>query len=525
MERKQILWTGVGGLAAVSLLLSTALVAQGDSVNPTRAEALAGVTAAKTYVQQHPGDTGEAEALAGADSLNSYINGHIDPTPPPTTVPPTTTAPAASPLPANVTAVPAANKITLSWSAPTGYSPTGYIYGRSGTDNTGTGPWTSTAQSSALRSVVLDKLIDGQTYTVFVEAVYASGNQRVSRTVVAGVPATTAPPTTTVPPTVIPTTTAAPTTAPPTTTPPVTGNRPSGLAWSSGVWSNGDRTMVSRFKTEVRGGRGLDNLLVYTWRNNFANQNLPSQWKAELPADFNPATQDLVLGVTTWMADGTYLTNAQAKTLGTSVCGVDSNAIVRLDWEMNLDDGAGDNGAELTSSNFSAWTARFNTVALGLKSTCPGIRIDYNPNHGADQTPGCNTSPVSTQCSRRAFQAVKANVDIFGIDRYDSYNPVTASGSGWSSHLSGFNELDESRTYALANGKKWSVPEWGLWTGGPGGNDDPEYIKRYIAYFVAHSGDMAYETYFNEPNPYIISDLVDHNPNSRAQYKASILAQ
>lgn len=338
---------------------------------------------------------------------------------------------------------------------------------------------------------------------------------------------TTTPPaaTTTKPPA---TTTAVPTTIPPTTVPPTTSpasGNPSGLAWSSGVWANEDRTATQRFINEVRGGRAGDNFLVYTWRNTQASQNSAQMYRDHLPANFNPATQDLVLGLTTWTADGAYTTSAQAQALGTSICSVDSNAIVRLDWEMNLPDGAGANGAVLTASNYTAWVARFRAVSTGLKATCPGIRIDFNPNHGADQTSGCNTSPASTQCTRRAFQAVKDLVTFFGIDSYDSWPPVTASGSGWNTHLTQFNGLDESRAYALANGKKWSVPEWGLWTGSNGGNDDPEYIRRYIAYFAAHAADMGYETYFNEPASYINSDLINSNPNSRAAYRSSLLAQ
>lgn len=337
---------------------------------------------------------------------------------------------------------------------------------------------------------------------------------------------TTTPPVATT--TAVPTTTVAPpTTTPavtPTTTSPATSN-PSGLDWSSGVWANEDRAATASFISSVRGGRAADNLLVYTWRNTQASQNSVQMYRDHLPANFNPATQDLVLAMTTWTADGAYTTAAQAQALGTSICSVDSNAIVRLDWEMNLPDGAGSNGAVLTASNYSAWVQRFRGVAINLKVTCPGIRIDFNPNHGGDQTAGCNTSPASTQCTRRAFQAVKDLVTFFGIDSYDSYPPVTASGSGWNAHLTQFNGLDESRSYALANGKKWSVPEWGLWTGGNGGGDDPEYIRRYIAYFAAHASDMGYETYFNEPASYINSDLISSNPSSRAAYRTSLLAQ
>jgi hypothetical protein len=348
--------------------------------------------------------------------------------------------------------------------------------------------------------------------------------------------------TATVKPTTDPTAsaTAAPTTTapvPPTTVPVATTtaatSRVSGLPWSSGVWTNQDPTLTNNFVSTARGGRAVDNVLVYTTRNTIATENAPAQWKAALPATFNGVRQDLVLALATWTSDGAFMTQSQGQAIGASVCSVDATTpIVRLDWEMNLSDGAGSNGAALTAANYTAWVARFRAVATGLKAGCPGLRIDFNPNQGGDQTAGCNsgTYAAPNYCSRRAFQAVKDLVDIFGVDTYDSWPPVTSSGSGWNSHLTAFNRLDESRTYALANGKKWSVPEWGVactassacqWQGNAGG-DDPEYVKRYVAYFALHAGDIAYETYFDDPDSWILSDLISNNPSSRAQYQASL---
>lgn len=471
-------WIGVSAIAVV-LAAQVAIAAPRSVVptTPTQQEALDGLEAARLYIQQHPN-----------------------------TPPPTTTTPPLSTDPVSFSATAGDQKIVLSWAKPLGGTPTGYIYGRDGVDNTGYGAYTSPVQPTTTLTATLDKLINGAAYTVFVEAVYTTGNKRVS---------------------LVRTPSAAATTPPPTSTSPPANGRPSGLPWSSGVWANGDRVQTQRFITEVRGGRALDNFLVYTWRDSITAQQNPTQWRAGLPAVFDGATSDLILAATTWMGDGASMTQAQGQTLGASLCTIDSTPIVRLDWEMNLNDGPGGNGAMLTASNYNAWVARFRAVATGIKAGCPAVKIDFNPNHGTDQTPGCNTGTYAApnNCSRRAFQTLKDVVDIFGIDRYDSWPPVTASGAGWSSHQGGFNELDESRAYALANGKKWSLPEWGLWTGANGGGDDPKFIQLYIDYLAAHASDLAYETYFNDPHDYIISDLIDHNPLSRAQYRSSLLAK
>ena len=310
-----------------------------------------------------------------------------------------------------------------------------------------------------------------------------------------------------------------------TTTPP--GTRVSGLAWSSGVWADGDAGQSANFVTTVRGGVKADNYLVYTSRGSAATENNPAEWRSQLPSGFDATKQDLVLALTSWTADGASMTNAQAQQIGTSLCGVDSSPIVRLDWEMNLADGAGDNGAELTAANIGTWTSRFNAVATGIKAKCPNARIDFNPNHGGDQTPGCS----GTTCTRQAFQAVKSNVDIYGVDTYDSWPPVKADNSGWNVRLTGANELEDARAYAVANGKKFSVPEWGVWCSSGAdcsgnttiaGGDDPKYVEDMLTYFHSHATNMAYETYFNETATYIVSDLITHNPNSRAKYKSVI---
>jgi hypothetical protein len=502
-------WTAVAALTASVCLVGTVAFASdpvGSDVidNPTLQEALDANSTVRNYIEAHPDNP--------------------VPTPTPTTTTPTppvtpTTTPAADPtLPSDFKATAGDQKIVLSWAKPTLGTPTGYIYGRGGVDAGGYGAYTSDVLPTSTTTVTLDKLVNGTAYPVFVEAVYSSGNKRISATATPKAAATPTPTTTTPTPT--------------TTVTPAPGNRPSGLRWSSGVWNDQTPSETAAFVSAR--GRDVDNVLIYTSRQNQAAQNNPTAWKAGLPANFNGVRHDLVLAVTTWTADGAFMTQAQAQAIASGMCAVDgTRPIARVDWEMNLQDGAGVNGAVLTASNYSAWVARFRTVATALQAAPCDIQVDFNPNYGVDQTSGCNSGTYAwpNNCSRRAFQALKDVVDIFGIDTYDSYPPVTASGSGWNARLTGNNHMEESRKYALANGKKWSVPEWGVacngsgcqWQGNAGG-DDPEYIKRMVAYFAQYASDMAYETYFNEDASYIRSALAQ-NPNSQAEYRRSLLAQ
>lgn len=484
----------VGGLSMASAADETSAVI----TNPTKQEAL---------------------------DANATVRNYIESTGVTPTATPTTTTPAPSnTAPADFKATAGDQKIVLTWAKPESGTPTGYIYGRDGVDSTGYGAWSGPTSAT---SVTLDKLVNGRAYNVFVEAVYASGNKRVSATVTPGVTSTPTP--TTPAPTTPVTPTATPTSDP-------DGERVSGLPFSSGVWNDQNAAQTARFVAGPHGGRPMDNILVYTSRANMAGQNNPSAWRNALPANFDPAKQDLVLAVTTWTGDGAFMNASQAAGIAASMCQIDNTRpIARIDWEMNLQDGAGVNGAVLTASNYSAWVQRFRAVATAMRAAPCDIQIDFNPNYGVDQTTGCNSGTYAwpNNCTRRAFQSLKDVVDIFGIDTYDSWPAVKADGSGWNARLTGANHLEESRKYAIANGKKWSVPEWGVacnvdsrcqWRGNAGG-DDPEYIKRMLAYFKQYAGDIAYTTYFNEPNPYIVSDLIDNNPNSRAAFRSFMLAQ
>lgn len=428
--------------------------------------------------------------------------------------------------------------IALTWTDPPAGAPANYDYTRDGVDNTGFGAFTSDPLPPTTHTATLDKLVAANAYHVGVDALNAAGTATgsASATVPVCIPATASP---------TPTPSATATTTAPTPTPTATGGsgstRLSRLAWSSGVWADQDPAQAASFTGGPRGGVALDNYLVYASRGSVAAENNPGEWRSGLPSNFNGVTQDLVLGLTTWTGDGAFMTQAQGAQIGTSLCSVDGTApIVRLDWEMNLQDGAGSNGAELTSANRSAWQTRFIAVANGIHSTCAGARIDFNPNHGGDQTPGCSGAGASS-CTRLAFQAVKQVVAIYSVDTYDSFPPVKADNSGWNNRLTGGNELEDARAYAGTNGKQFGVPEWGLFCSGTsgcainngtdGGNDDPNYVHQMVAYFNAHActatvtvGCLAYETYFNETAAYINSDLIGHNPNSRAQYRSDLLA-
>jgi len=338
--------------------------------------------------------------------------------------------------------------------------------------------------------------------------------------------ATTVPPTTeppvTVSPTVEPTTASPPPTA---TTPPAGVSRASGLPWSSGV--NPQSQTAARVNAFVSfRGQPVDNISIFPARDSWTTLSDPGNITAALPASFNATRDDLVMTLPLWpgnMSVSNTGTKAQWENLANVIKAKDPNALVRLGWEMNLP------GMywNLNSSNKTQWIASYNTAVGYMKGVAPDLRFVWNPNKGNDQTTGCTGS---MNCSRSAFQSVKANVYAYGIDSYDSWPPDNSDANS-STHLNSL--LGESLSYAKANAKKFAVPEWGVacnvsgcqWSGNAGG-DNARYINDYMTFFRNNAPDMAFEAYFDEPASYIRSALsvTPIGTAAPAAYKAKIAA-
>jgi hypothetical protein len=180
--------------------------------------------------------------------------------------------------------------------------------------------------------------------------------------------------------------------------------------------------------------------------------------------------------------------------------------IIRLGWEMNQHTDWG------TPSQFAAcWRNIVSTV----NAIAPGLQWDWNVNRGSSgDMPG---SSILSAYPGNAY------VNIIGVDSYDMWPPVDTSG-GWQQQLNGPYGLNYWLNFAESNGKKLSVPEWGLtantdpaWDGHSGG-DDPAYIEDMYNFFVANSANIAFESYFDFPGDDNSLYNPSQDPNSAAEY-------
>jgi hypothetical protein len=316
--------------------------------------------------------------------------------------------------------------------------------------------------------------------------------------------------------------------------------RPSGLPWNSGVAPEGDAATRLDRVTDFTDFRGLktDNVVIFPSRESWAN--LEGDWNyADVLPDYPAPTPDpdLVVTVPLWPMDGDVDHAGTADDWGKLaeiIAAKDPNAYIRLGWEMNLDGSYWalryDPTATPPVDNRAQWQTDFVNAVNWMRAKAPGLRFVWNPNKGGDQT--CDNA-----CSRTVFQAVKGLVDVYGIDSYDSYDPDTGT-TGTNQHVNQY--LGDSLKYAVANGKKFAVPEWGIscnvsvdpdpkkpcqWAG-HGGGDNPQYINDYVGFFAAHAGDVAFESYFDEPGTYLQSSLevTPLGPKAPAAYQADLQA-
>ena len=385
----------------------------------------------------------------------------------------------------HIMVTPGVNSAHIVWTIPAGKTQISAISSRSGFDTAGAGPW-SNAKSPLERSDDFDKLIAGTPYTFTVSVNYSDGTTEVL-------------------------------TGPGTPLAPVSGTGTGGAVlagvggWESGVWGRNDGATVTKFAADR--GAPVRNIGVFPERSQGWDGLAASWWRSTIPTGFIQSGGHLSVALPLWPESGSAglgsATDQEWKNIAESIRAVDPAAHIRLGWEMNLG-----NAWHLSAANRGSWIAEWRRGALLMRSVAPGFRFCWNPNAGGDQT-GTD--------SRSAFQAVKDLCYSYGVDAYDAW-PGCNTAAGLQVHKTAKGFLDESYAYAVANGKKFALPEWGAtngsaWVGNQGG-DDPTYIKHYMEFMRARAKNIAFDCYFFEPQTYLRSDLFTGNmPNASAEYK------
>ncbi len=300
--------------------------------------------------------------------------------------------------------------------------------------------------------------------------------------------------------------------APPAAPPVAMGKGPSGLPWLSGVWTTGDKAGDLAFGAWR--GKPLDLVQVYADRSSWAGITNP--WPVSTYAGF---AGRLVLSVPTFpqgqgsnaaCASGAYNTHwAQLATFLKSHGR--ANTIVRLGWEFN--------GTWMywhSDASGQQFKQCFQQASRSMKAADPAILLDWTFTAHGSQVP----------TSGNPYDAYPGNayVDFIGIDSYDMA-PASPTAAAFAAQCGGLNGMCKAIAFARANGKKLGVGEWGVasCTSSGGGGDNPLYIQKMYATFMANQDVMGYEAYFDDPDAgNVCSSIVNghQNPRAAAAYKA-----
>jgi len=213
---------------------------------------------------------------------------------------------------------------------------------------------------------------------------------------------------------------------------------------------------------------------------------------AMLPTDSKSAT--LKAG-----AAGDY--DQYYKTLARNLVAYDQgDSIIRLGWEFNVGGWPWHPGSADQENFIGYW--RHIVKAMRSVPGTDDLQFDWNVNNGGD-------SYDST-----LFWPGKKYVDYVGVDVYDTSweegtYPYPANcdancklgyqETAWDDLMGAQFGLAFWSSFAQSQGKKLSLPEWGLWDrpDGHGGGDNTYFIEQMYKFIDNPANNVAYQAYFD----------------------------
>jgi hypothetical protein len=192
----------------------------------------------------------------------------------------------------------------------------------------------------------------------------------------------------------------------------------------------------------------------------------------------------------------------------------------RIGVEYNLN-----NSWRATDSNASDWIAAYQRAVNAIRAVSPDSRFILCMNEGNPQSCSSSTSDniVNTLCA-------SGHVDMIGPDYYDQWEPIRTTSEATSRF--GTTSTHGTMNYWLGRarslGTKFAIPEWGVasgtqWSGHAGG-DNPFYMNYLMDWLYANRDTVEQVCYFEEPDPYLRSDITttSTNPQARSAFQSKV---
>jgi hypothetical protein len=204
-------------------------------------------------------------------------------------------------------------------------------------------------------------------------------------------------------------------------------------------------------------------------------------------------------------ARGSYDTYYQSVARQVAASGA-TNVIFRIGWESNHNSWPWYGG-----SDPARFKQTFQRIARILRDHNPTCLIEW-----------CNVKDGRQRGSVLDLYPGDAYVDIVGVTFFDGY-PAFNSDAIWAANYrtrlrGGPLGIGSWLDFARSRGKKFAVPEWGIWRGRPNCGDNQVYIRKMNEFFRGCGDDLAYENYFNQIDYHQICPG-NINPRASAEYR------
>lgn len=296
------------------------------------------------------------------------------------------------------------------------------------------------------------------------------------------------------------------------------GKPRSGLPWHSGIWTGNGMSASRSIAAERWAGRAFDFTTVYPGYNTWAEM-ADSSWLTREMAGYKgrlvvglPLLPNNRKGQWSDVTSGRYdhVFRQIARDLK---AGGRGDAAIRVGLEANGDWFAW--GA--TYATAPQFRAAFQRVVKVMNAESPRLTFWFDTSAGFG---------LVGQRSRMDALSVlypgDKYVDGISMDHYDFWELTAKNTLSWSKALKPTKGpgLADAAAFARAHKKGFAVPEWGVHGASFGGGDNPFFIQKMHAFFMANRDILVYECYFNEPMSYIKNAIFSpvQMPKSSAAY-------
>lgn len=251
-----------------------------------------------------------------------------------------------------------------------------------------------------------------------------------------------------------------------------------------------DRTPSSVPGIDFYGGPAWEDFERLSW--------LPGLWKRLNPARNVVWSVPLTIKGTPLADVAAGRHDAAFQAAARAIAAAQPKAIIRLGWEMNLED-----SAWFAKGQEADYIAAFRRVVGIFRKEARGFTFDWCPGWGPQGMPADLAYPGDDV------------VDYIGLDVYDFKTEGSPEQQWRTSYLKVPFGLEWHRDFAARHRKRMSYPEWGVGQSG----DNPDFVQQMHGWLIQNRDRIAYAAYFDVDGLWPTQIDNDRFPNAQAMFR------